>query len=133
IMHRRQPAVMALAFVAAALAIASSSVGQTIEGALYFDQTSDTIQVATGTDLGTSATFEARILLPTGSGAGGRVFNEWTPFQEDKLLFVDPTGIQGYVHPINLALLVAAVAISTDVWHHIAYVHDTAGNEQRIY
>jgi hypothetical protein len=113
--------------------LATSAAAQVPAGAVFFDSASDTIVAAGHTVLGTTATFEARVFLPTGVGAGGRVYNEWTNFQEDKLLFVDPTGIRGYTHPIAGTLLVASTPLTADTWHHIAFVADGPSNEQRLY
>jgi hypothetical protein len=119
--------------VLASSCLAAAAEGQVPTGAIFFDQTSDTIVAAEQTVLGTTATFEARVFFPTGVGAGGRVFNEWTNFQEDKLLLADPTGLNGYSYPVAGTLLVASTPLTADTWHHIAFVHDGPGNEQRLY
>ena len=121
------------AVTAIVLATALPLAGQVPSGAVSFDDESDTIVMAGHTVLGTSTTFEARIYLPTGVGAFGTVFNEWTNFAEDKLLFAGPTGLRGYVAPVVGLLLVASVDLDADEWHHIAFVQDAGAGEQRLY
>jgi hypothetical protein len=113
--------------------LAGAAGGQVPTGAVFFDHVSDTIVAAGQTVLGTSATFEARVFFPTGVGEDGTVFNEWTAFQEDKAFGAGPEGLVGYVHPIVGTLLVHGGALALDTWHHIAFVHDGTGNEQRLY
>jgi hypothetical protein len=120
-----------LAVVAASI-LASPLASQVPAGAVQFDQTSDAIQLDGGTVLGTTATFEARFYLPTGSNGGGTIFNEWTFGFEDKSLGAGPNGSGGSAFNTG-AFLVHSTTVSLDAWHHVAFVHDGPGNEQRLY
>lgn len=96
-----------------------------------FDTTTDTIQVAGQTTLGTTATFEARLLLQP--GGGGAVFFEQADGREHKELAIDASGISGvgFTLPTNQTSFFAAVPVTTGVFHHIAFVRD--GAEERLY
>jgi hypothetical protein len=106
-------------------------------GTVSFDDPTDTIQVAGQTVLARDSTYEARIYFPSGGPGGfGRVFNEWTGFEEDKLLSVGPTSIQGYNYPVTYpepGVVQQSVTLQSDVWHHVAFVQDLSDREQRIY
>lgn len=97
---------------------------ETLADTILFDDTTDTIRVTEGTDLGTAATIEARIKFTNEFDQGGLLFNEWTDSQEDKQLSVRTEGATGYFFPINLALveLQAPQTITLNAWHHVAYV-----------
>jgi hypothetical protein len=120
-----------LAVVTASLPAAPLA-SQVPAGVVQFDQTSDAIQVSGGTELGTAATFEARFYLPSGSNGGGTIFNEWTFGLEDKALGAGPDGLGGFAFNTG-ALLQYSTTVSLDAWHHVAFVHDGPGNEQRFY
>jgi len=95
-----------------------------------FDEGTDTIRVEGHTVLSTQATYEARFQL---HGVGGRMFNEWQDGQEDKSMHVTPDEFWAFAFPVNRgnSALSAPVAITSDQWHHIAYVYD--GTEERLY
>jgi len=97
----------------------------------YFDAATDTIQIAGQTQLGTAATFEARVLLLP--GGGGTVYFEQADGREHKQLALSETSVGGigFTLPTNQTSLNADVAVSTGVFHHIAFVRD--GGEERIY
>lgn len=108
------------------LCLAAPAAAQTA----FFDDPTDVIQVDGQTVLGTAATYEAVVLFPGGVGSTGRLFNEWTFFQEDKILTAGPTHVSGGNYPAGSALAVSVV-LAPDVWHHVAFVYD--GAEERLY
>jgi hypothetical protein len=93
--------------------------------------------LTSGTTLGTAATVEARIFLPTGANAFGKVFNEWENFTEDKQLNAGATGLSGYYHAVSSGTPINDdTALTLDTWHHIAFVYEDAaasGSEYRRY
>jgi len=97
---------------------------ETIANTILFDDSTDTIRVAEGTELGTAATIEARIKFTSEFDQGGLLFNEFTDSQEDKQLSVRTEGVTGYFFPINLDLveLQAPQTLTLNTWHHVAYV-----------
>ncbi len=112
----------------ACAAISSSAVAQVA----FFSRNTDTIRLPGATVLGTTATYETRILLLPGSPAGARVWNEHLAAGEDKTLIVAPTSLYGYAWPVaSPNALVISTAVTTCAWHHIAYVKDT--NQERMY
>ncbi len=119
-------ATISLLFVLFALFAATPAAAQTA----FFDDPTDVIQVDGQTVIGTASTYEAVVLFPSGVGAGGRLFNEWTGFQEDKLLRAGPTFVEGYNYP-GSGTLYSAATVMPDVWHHVAFVYD--GAEERLY
>jgi hypothetical protein len=99
--------------------------------AAFFGENTDTIQVSGQTVIGTTSTYEAVISFPA-SGTDGRVFNEWTDFQEDKMLQVGPSYIFGFNFPDGAGGIQASnLTLSADAWHHVAYVDD--GSQERLY
>ena len=96
----------------------------------FFDEPTDVIQVDGQTVIGAASTYEAVVLFPSGTGAGGMLFNEWTGFQEDKVLRAGPTFLTGYNWPAG-STLHAGAALVPDAWHHVAFVYD--GAEERLY
>jgi hypothetical protein len=98
-----------------------------------FENPTDTIDVAGQTVIGMAATYEAVILFPSGSGAAGFVFNEWTDFAEDKQLTAGPDVVGGFDYSSPCCLQATSLAIAPDVFHHIAFVYDGTGGEERIY
>jgi concanavalin A-like lectin/glucanase superfamily protein/exosortase sorting signal-containing protein len=128
---------IAILSVAAISLIARSATAQPPPGAVAFDSTSDSIMLTNDTVLGTAATIEARIFLPTGANGSGKVFNEWTDFAEDKQLNAGATGLSGYFHNVSSGVPINAnTALSLDTWHHIAFVYEDAaasGSEYRLY
>jgi hypothetical protein len=96
-----------------------------------FDATTDTIAIAGQTVLGTTATFEARVLIEP--GGGGSVFFEQANALEHKQLALSETGVigMGFTLPTNQTPLTADVVVSAGVFHHIAFVRD--GGEERLY
>jgi Concanavalin A-like lectin/glucanases superfamily/PEP-CTERM motif len=96
-----------------------------------FDAGTDTIQIAGQTTLGTTATFEARLRIS--AGGGGSVYFEQADGREHKQLALDPTGPSGmgFTLPTNQTSFFVAVPVTTDVFHHIAFVRD--GGEERLY
>jgi hypothetical protein len=125
-------AATALAVLLAALVwTAGDARAQSAGSAAFFDEATDTIQVSGQTTIGTTSTYEAVVSFPT-SGASGRVFNEWTNFQEDKLLEVGLSYIFGFNFPDSAGGIQANdLTLSTDTWHHVAYVDD--GSQERLY
>jgi hypothetical protein len=103
-------------------------------GVALFGRPSDTIEVSGQTVFGTASTYEAVILFPSALSGTGRVFNEWQDFVEDKFFAVAPGpsgAIHGFYIPLGGGVLTGSGAISTDQWHHVAYVYD--GSEERLY
>ena len=96
-----------------------------------FDATTDTIAMAGQTVLGTSATFEARLLIE--AAGGGSVYFEQANGREHKQLALSETGVSGmgFTLPTNQTSLSGDVAVSTGVFHHIAFVRD--GGQERVY
>ncbi len=101
-------------------------------GAILFDQSTDTISVPGQTVVGTTSTYEARILFtPTYNGYGS-AFNEWADGLEDKKFDVGPSSFDGLNVPVNAGSPIGAgVAMTANVWHHVAYVYD--GSQERLY
>lgn len=118
-----------LATLAALLALlADPATAQTA----FFNDPTDTIEVDGQTVIGNAATYEVVIHFPAGSAASGWVYNEWTFFQEDKLLIAGPNVVQAYNFPVNLgSALIGPTSMTLDTWHHVAFVYD--GAEERIY
>ncbi len=100
------------------------------QSAAFFDEPTDVIQIDGQTVIGTSMTYEAVILFPSGVGAGGYLYNEWTNFQEDKTLRAGPGFVEGYDYPVGSSLF-SGVTMTPDIWHHVAFVYD--GAEERLY
>ncbi len=98
-----------------------------------FQAHTDTIAVSGQTVLGNAATFEALVMFPTGTGADGAIFEEWTNFAEDKQLWAGPTYLRGFVYSSPCCLDSSSNPLSADVFHHVAYVLDGAANEERYY
>jgi hypothetical protein len=96
-----------------------------------FDATTDTIAVAGQTVLGTTATFEARVLLQP--GGSGSVYMEQANGTEHKQLSMNETGPAaiGFTLPTNQTSFFVPVAVSAGVFHHVAFVRD--GGEERLY
>lgn len=90
-----------------------------------------TIQIGCQTTLGTTATFEARLLIHP--GGGGAVFFEQADGRGHKALAIDAPGISGvgFTLPTNQTSFFAAVPVTTGVFHHVAFVRD--GAEERLY
>ncbi|MBS0195949.1 MAG: hypothetical protein JSR77_04250 [Planctomycetes bacterium] len=108
--------------------LSSSAVAQVA----FFSRNTDTIRLPGATVLGTTATYETRILLLPSSPAGARVWNEHLAAGEDKTLIVAPTSLYGYAWPVaSPNPLVINRTVTTCAWHHIAYVKDT--NQERMY
>jgi hypothetical protein len=119
---------LALAAIAALAALAPApALGQVAR----FDAITDTIRIAGQTVLGTSATFEARVLLEP--GGGGSIYFEQVSGSEDKRLALDETGPAGigFTLPSNQTAFLAPVTVSTGVFHHVAFVRD--GSQERLY
>ena len=106
-------------------------INQTLAGCLRFARTTDTVHVTGQTDLNSNCTFEARVYFPSGDAAEGVIFNEWTSGYEDKLLAAGPSRILGCTYPSSAPS--SAVSITTNTWHHVAYVHDASANVKRMY
>jgi len=99
------------------------------QGAVLFDQVTDTIRLTNQTDLGTAATFEAVVWL-SNPAIVGNLFNEWTNNAEDKRLWIGPNTIGGY-GILAQGAVVASTAVTTNAWHHVAYVYGAP--QQRLY
>ena len=104
--------------------------------AILFDELTDTIEVPGDTTFGTEFTVEARVMfcdsLPS-PNPFGIIFDEQLNAMEDNALFVGRLGFGGSAFrgaaPANL--FKTDVAISSGVFHHVAYVVD--GNDERLY
>jgi hypothetical protein len=96
-----------------------------------FDAVTDTIGIVGQTVLGTSATFEARLLLQP--GGGGNIYMEQASGLEDKRLVLNDTGPAGigFTLPTNQTALFAPVSVTPGVFHHVAFVRD--GGQERLY
>jgi hypothetical protein len=128
-MRRHLKTSVASAVVWAASGIAGAQ--ETATGVIQFDRGTDTIHVGGQTELTMAATFEARFFLREGD-SGGQIFNEWQAFAEDKYLYASPAQVCAYDHPIGFGQVLCVVtAVTTGVWHHVAYVYD--GAEERMY
>jgi len=99
----------------------------------HFDQITDTIAFAGDTTLGTAATFEAVLTLSDSDFNHASVFFEQSSGREDKRLYLNASSLGGNAVnvPLNPTGLQAAVPISFNVFHHIAFVRD--GGEERVY
>ncbi len=102
---------------------------------IFFNNRTDTIQIAKQTWLGNESTYEARIYFPSDVGAYGLVFNEFKFGLEDKVLGAGPNTLYGYNFPNYpnepLTGLAARTRLAPDTWHHIAFVQ--GGGTQRLY
>ena len=100
----------------------------TFSGYVWFDNSTDTIQVSGQTVVSNAATYEAVFFLPSPRfvGESPRIFGEWTDGLEDKYLSYNG----GFNFP-NSGGFAVTNAIEADVWHHIAMVHDAT--EERFY
>jgi hypothetical protein len=94
-----------------------------------FGRSTDTIQVAGHTVLGSTATFEARVL--SYSAPGGLIFNEFTNGQEDKQFGLASLLPVGFAFPHGSVVFVAPIPTSVLNWHHIAFVH--TASDERLY
>jgi Concanavalin A-like lectin/glucanases superfamily len=122
---------LAAVALAATLAAFPGS-AQVPAGTVQFDQVSDTIQASGQTVMGTTATFEARVFLPSGHSGTGRIYNEWESALEDKVLVVGTNLVTGFAFSTAL-IMNSFTPVSEDAWHHVAFVHDGPGSEQRLY
>lgn len=96
----------------------------------HFARNTDTIEISGSIVLGSSATYEARV-IPT-TDVLGKIYNEWHSGQDDKQLRVSRQGISAYAFPVNAPVFFDIPAsISDNAFHHVAYVYD--GSEERIY
>ena len=113
---------------AAALLLGSSPLRAQVA---RFDATTDTIHVAGQTVLGTTATFEARLLLQP--GGGGQIYMEQVSGLEDKRLVLNDTGPAGigFTGGTNITAFFSPVAVAAGVFHHVAFVRD--GSQERLY
>lgn len=105
-------------------------VGTARAGIATFDQVTDAIQVSGQSVMGSAATIEAVVLLPSGA-TGGMFFNEWTNVEEDKRVSVSPTSFQAFLHPIPP--IFGSVTLTADEWHHVAFVYDGQSSQQAFY
>ena len=119
-----------LPLLVAALLLLCCATDTQAQGSALFDDSTDVIQVDGQTVIGSAATYEAVVLFPSGLGAGGTIFNEWTISQEDKRLNAGPSYVFGYNFPASGALQ-HGVSMMPDVWHHVAFVTD--GAEDRLF
>jgi hypothetical protein len=99
----------------------------------FFDDVTDTIDVSGQTVIGSASTYEAVVMFPSGTGAEGRIFNEWTNFLEDKFLYAGPDLVGGYNFASPCCPEASGLALAPDVFHHVAYVLDGAAGEERFY
>jgi hypothetical protein len=100
---------------------------------ILFDEVTDTIDVSGQTVIATASTYEAVVMFPSGTGAAGRIFNEWTNFLEDKFLYAGPDLVGGYNFSSPCCPEASGLALAPDVFHHVAYVLDGAAGEERFY
>jgi hypothetical protein len=96
-----------------------------------FDDPTDSILVSGQTVLGTSCTYEARVLVTSSSSPAGDVFNEWTDGLEDKYFSIIPPTIAAFSYPIAFPPMQPTFPLTPNVWHHLAYVYD--GSQERMY
>ena len=97
-----------------------------------FDSPTDTIEVASGFDLGNTFTYEAQVLLSASYPGAGFIFNDWAADQEDKQFAIGPSLLRGYSYPLPIGVaLDASTTVTLSVWHHFAYVYD--GLAERLY
>lgn len=129
--------VSVLRIIISALGMVSWVVGSTpaLAGVALFTPASDTVRVDNNTvSLGGAATYEARILFTAQHAGGGLVYNEHSCALEDKQLKVGPAGISAFSYGLATETpgeISAIVPVSSNVWHHIAYVYD--GSQERLY
>ncbi len=97
-----------------------------------FDQTTDTIALAGNTALGTTATYEAVVLLSS-PWDEGTIFFEQVAGTEHKQLTLATGAVRGFGFSpgVNLTSFAPPATVSTNVFHHIAFVRD--GTEERVY
>ncbi|MEG4809309.1 hypothetical protein QUA79_17655 [Microcoleus sp. F8-D1] len=102
---------------------------------IFFNNPTDTIQIAGQTVLGNESTYEAGIYFPSGISAGGLVFNEFKYALEDKQFLAGPNGLFGYNYPnypnYILSGITSTTPLALNTWHHIAFVQGEGS--QRLY
>lgn len=102
---------------------------------IFFNNPTDTIQIAGQTVLGNESTYEAGIYFPSGIGAHGLVFNEFKYALEDKQFLAGPNGLFGYNYPnypnYILSGITSTTPLALNTWHHIAFVQGEGS--QRLY
>jgi hypothetical protein len=96
-----------------------------------FDAITGTIAINRQTVLGTTATFDARLLIQP--GGSGSVYFEQADGAEVKRLTMNETGVGAIAFTLgqNQTAIFAPVAVSANVFHHIAFVRD--GGQERLY
>lgn len=96
-----------------------------------FDALTDTISIAGQTVLGTTATYEARLMLQP--GGGGSIYIEQGNATEDKRLVLNDTGPAaiGFTLGQNQTTFFTSATVTPGVFHHVAFVRD--GGEERLY
>jgi hypothetical protein len=108
-----------------------ASVIDCFAGAALFQNTTDTIQVSGAINLGTAATYEARVKF-TSNDAVGIIFRDLVFGAEDKSLEVISGTNYAYAYPVNAGYGITGTNIlNTNEWYFIAYVYD--GAEERLY
>ena len=126
---RRAAAAAVAASLSLGLHVARASAGQ-----IAFDQITDTIEVSGQTVIGAASTYEAVVKFPSGSGAFGYLFSEHQAFFEDKLLEAGPDQLFAFDYDVVACCISATpLGLAPDVFHHVAYVYDGAGLEERLY
>ncbi len=102
---------------------------------IFFNNPTDTIQIASQTVIGNESTYEAGIYFPSGIGASGLVFNEFKYALEDKQFLAGPNGLYGYNYPnypnYQLSGIASTTPLALNTWHHIAFVQGEGS--QRLY
>jgi hypothetical protein len=96
-----------------------------------FDATTDSIALANGTTLGTTATIEA-VFVPL-SAAFGVIYLEQVDGGEHKSLAVTPSGVDGGALAVGsiTTVLGGTTAVALNTAHHLAFVRD--GAQERLY
>lgn len=92
-------------------------------GVVLFQRLTDTIQLSSPANLGTTATLEARILYTSNYNGGWDLYREWVNAVEDKHLAVSPTAINVELHDVA-TIQPTPTTIGLNTWHHIAAVYD---------
>ncbi|MGD1085612.1 MAG: LamG-like jellyroll fold domain-containing protein [Verrucomicrobiota bacterium] len=106
-------------------------------GCALFSRPTDTISINGHTHVTNQITIEAEILIPSSLPAptygSPRIFEEQLSTQGDKQFYASPSAVGGSTWVVdneNTEIVVANPGAS-DVWHHLAFIHDF--NEDRVY
>ena len=115
------------------MALASFGAARCRAGLALFSNTSDTINIAGNTSLGSAATIEVRIYLTASPIGPTNIYNEYASAQQDKHLGFDGNELDGFFFGVGTTAntLRVPLTLSLNTWHQLAFVYD--GSQERMY